>query len=122
MGKRTQVMSLSVPPALITELDSVAESRFGSANKRSHLACMLFEDFMNLDSQAHESLQRVAAKRGVPVSEVVEFLLDKFSIEDTTVQPIVLKVPVAIIKDKNLLQQWLSQKAAVLVNHLHPSE
>jgi len=120
MGKSTQVLSLSVPPNLITKVDEAKERR--GYHNRSRLACELFEDFCALDLEAHIALRQAAAQRGVPVSELVEFLLGKFPLNDTTVKPIVLRIPVGVVNDRDLLETWLIQKMAVLVNHLHPKQ
>jgi hypothetical protein len=118
MGKSTQVLSLSVPPSLIGKLDDAKERR--GYHNRSRLACELFEDFCSLDLESHIALRQAAEQRGVPVSELVEFLLGKFPLNDTSVKPIVLRIPVDIVNDRNLLETWLIQKMTVLVNHLHP--
>jgi hypothetical protein len=118
MGKTTQVMSLSVAPSLIESLDEAAAKR-GHSN-RSKLACELFEDFKDLAVETHAALRQVAEQRGVSVAELVEFLLAKFPLNDTSVKPIVLRIPVDIADDRDKLEVWLSQKVTVLVNHLHP--
>ena len=119
MGKTTQVMSLSVRPELIARLDEAAEQR-GHGN-RSKLACELFEDFADLDIRTHEALTVAADRRGVMVSELVEYLVDRFPLEDDSLKPIVLKVPVSVATDRQRLEGWLSQKTTALVNHLHPN-
>jgi hypothetical protein len=120
MSKSTQVLSLSVPPDLINNLND-ANNRRGYHN-RSRLACELLEDFCSLDLESHIALRQAAENKGVPVSELVEFLLGKFPLNDATVKPIVLRIPVNILNDRESLEDWLSQKSAVLVNHLHPKE
>lgn len=120
MGKSTQVLSLSVPPDLISELENANERR--GYHNRSRLACELFEDFCGLDLESHIALRQAAEQRGVQVSELVEFLLGKFPLNDTSVKPIVLRIPVDIVNDRNLLETWLTQKMTVLVNHLHPQQ
>lgn len=120
MSKMTRVMSLSVPPEMIESLDKAAENR-GHGN-RSKLACDIFEDFMRLDVNTHNTLKEAAIQRDVPVSELVEFLVDRFPIGDDTVKPVALRIPIAIVQDRDKLQSWLTQKVNALVNHLHPDE
>ena len=118
MAKTTVVMSLSVPPQTPKALDDMA-AKHDYAN-RSKLAVAGFESFANLNRKTHETLIRAAEKRGVPVHELVEFLVDRFSIEDDTVKPIVLKVPLSIMKDPVTLRSWMDRKTNALVNHLYP--
>jgi len=118
MGKKTQVMSLSVPPKVISDLDNAAMKR--GYNNRSKLACELFEDFEDLDINTHLALRESAQQRGVSVAALVEFLLGKFPLNDPTVKPIVLRIPVDIAENRDNLESWLIKKVAVLVNHLHP--
>ena len=118
MAKTTVVMSLSVPPETPKALDEKAAAQ--DYTNRSKLAVALFEDFADLNKKTHETLRRAAKKRGVPVSGLVEFLVDRFSIDDDTVKPIVLKVPLRVMRDQMSLRSWLARKAAALVNHLYP--
>lgn len=120
MSKTTQVLSLSISPEVIEKLNKAKEKR-GYTN-RSKLASELFEDFSDLDLEAHMSLRESAKQRGVAVSELVEFLLDKFPLNDSSVKPIVLRIPVDAVNDKRTLEDWLYKKANVLVNHLYPKE
>jgi len=119
MAKTTVVMSLSVPPETPKDLDGKAAAQDYAS--RSKLAVALFEDFANLNRKTHDILRRAADQRGVPVSELVEFLVDRFSIEDDTVKPIVLKVPLTVTRDPASLRSWLDQKVDAIVNHLYPS-
>lgn len=120
MGKSTKGMSLSVPPEMIDALDEAAANR--GHGVRSKLACELFEDFMRLNVETHTCLKQAALQRNVPVSELVEFLVDRFPIGDESVKPVVLRIPVAVMQDRDKLKSWLLQKVSALVNHLHPEE
>lgn len=118
MGKSTVVLSLSVPPDMPEQLNSAAAKRNCT---RSTLSCDIFKDFMYLQGDSHETLRRVAEHRGVLVSDLVEYLIDRFSLEDASVKPIVLKIPIDTIQDRAKLECWLQQKVAAIVNHLHPN-
>jgi len=120
MSKNTKVISLSVPPNIDTHLTEVADAH--GHGIRSKVAVDLFEDFLDLDEETQVTLRRVASKRGASVHQLVEFLVDKFPLEDDTVTPIVLKVPVGVMRDPVLLKSWLLQKTAALLHHLHPME
>ena len=118
MGKNTIVMSLSVPPELADRLTESASQR-GHKN-RSKLSVELLEDFKDLDVRTHVALRDAAQQRGVSVASLVEFLLDKFPLDDATIKPIVLRIPIDVIEDRAKLVSWLGHKSAILINHLHP--
>jgi len=117
MSKTTKVISLSVPPPIDDHLTEVA-TLHGHGN-RSKIACEVFGDFLDLSPKSQSALRRAAEKRGATVAELVEFLVDKFPLEDDSVRPIVLKVPVDVLRDPVMLESWLKRKVAALVNHLH---
>ena len=111
-------MSLSVKPEFRARLKEVSRDR--DINNVSKLCQSLVKDFLEIDPRAYAKLKSAANQRGVPVAELVEYLVDRFPLEDDTVKPIVLKIPVEVVKDKDTLRQWLTQKVAALVSHLHP--
>ncbi len=119
MGKNTIVMSLSVKPEFHAHLKEVSNAR--DINNVSELCRSLVRDFLDIDTKAYEKLQYAADQRGVSIAELVEYLVDRFPLEDDTVKPIVLKIPVEVVQDKDALHHWLTQKVAALVNHLHPN-
>ena len=119
MGKNTCVMSLSVPPVLADALTASAQKR-GHEN-RSKLAVELLDDFKDLSLETHVALRDAARIRGVSVSALVEFLLDKFPLNDAAVKPMVLRIPVDVIGDKGKLETWMLRKATAVINHLYPA-
>lgn len=118
MSTNTERVSLSLRPGLIKEIDEAAVKR--GHGIRSRLATDLFVDFKDLSEESQQTLRDSANQRGVTVAELVEFLVDRFSLEDLTVKPVVLKIPVDVITNKEALSEWLSRKCQVLINHLHP--
>ena len=119
MGKNTKVMSLSVTPEFHARVKEVSNLR--GVNNVSQLCRSLVEDFVEIDPKTYDALEYAATQRNVPISELVEYLVERFPLEDETVKPIVLKIPVDVIQDKVALHNWLNQKVIALVNHLHPS-
>ena len=116
--KQTEVMSLSVKPEVHKHLKHYARKNY--KGNKSHLASILFMDFAQMDPDVYESIQKTAEKRGVSVSELVEYLIERFPLENDQIKPIVLKVPVDIMEDKESLKNWLDLKVDALVNYLHP--
>lgn len=118
MGKSTKIISLSVKPDMDAFLKRVAMER-GHCNK-SLLARNLVEDFLPLDTVTYSLLKDTAAKKGVLVADIIEYLASRFPLDDDTVKPIVLKIPLDIAQNKESLHNWLTQKVTAIVNHLHP--
>lgn len=119
MGKNTVVMSLSVKPDFHKLVKRISEER--GVNNVSDLCRTVVQDFVEIDPQAYDKLRCAADQRGIPISELVEYLVDKFPLGDEGLKPIVLKVPVEVVRDRQALENWLTQKVKALVSHLHPS-
>ncbi len=124
MSKNTQVMSLSVKPQQHERLKQLSAERTAIEGRKvpfSEIVRLLIDDFLFLDPQVHDNLRKAADKRNILVSDLVEYLTNKFLTEDDSSKPIVLKVPSDVAGDRDLLQTWLLRKVSALLNHLHPT-
>ena len=119
MAKNTVVMSLSVKPEFHKLVKQISEDR--GVNNVSDLCRSVVTDFVGIDPGAYEKLKCAADSRGIPISELVEYLVDKFPLDDDSLKPIVLKVPIDVVRDRTTLEHWLAQKVQALVTHLHPA-
>jgi len=119
MAKNTVVMSLSVKPEFHKLVKQISEDR--GINNVSDLCRSVVQDFVEIDPVAYDKLKYAAEQRGIPVSELVEYLVDKFPLGDESLKPIVLKVPIDVVRDRAALEDWLSQKVQALIGHLHPA-
>jgi len=119
MGKNTKIISASVHPDMDVTLKKVAMEH-GHGNK-SLLVRHLVEDFLPLDTSTYKLLKDAATKKGVLISDMIEYLVSRFPLDDDTVKPIVLKIPIEVAYNKENLYNWLQQRANAIVNHLHPN-
>lgn len=117
MPKKTKVDSWSASPEIISHISKVAEA---NNTTKSALLRDLVADFFDVSLETRKTLRKSAASRSVEVSELIDFLVDRFPLEDETVKPIVLKVPLQVMNDRSTLKSWLIQKVTALVDHIHP--
>lgn len=117
MARKTKILTLSVPPELIDELDDIAKSK---KTDRSKLSVGILQDFSDIEVKSQETLRTIAIKKNKSITDIVELLVDKFPLDDDTVKPIVLKIPVKALQDKESLSLWLNSKCNALVNLFFP--
>lgn len=72
---------------------------------------------ISVEKDMHKKLKQAAVTKSNSVSSVVRVLLDKYldlMLGSSEEVQIVLKVPKAVCKDKELLSNWLTQKTNAL--------
>ena len=117
MAKNTKIISLSVNPEHHALLRKKAREQ---DVYMSVLARQVFEDFVELKPDVERRLRQVAERRDCSVAKLVEQLVERFPIDDETVKPIILKIPVAVMTSRETLNKWLEDRCAALVSHLFP--
>lgn len=74
---------------------------------------------LSLDPEIQEKLRLYAKQKTEGnVSKLVRFLADKYLIEEDTVIPVILKIPVHLKGDQENLKKWLDLKVQGIVNAL----
>lgn len=74
---------------------------------------------LSLDPEIQEKLRLYAKQKTEGnVSKLVRFLADKYLIEEDTVIPVILKIPVNLKGDQENLKKWLDLKVQGIVNAL----
>ena len=116
-NKKVKVMSISVPVEFPTILKEGANKHRDYDGNVSRFAVEMLTDFMFLDDKVHHKLRLFAEKKDWKVSDVIDYLVNRFPLEDDGVKPIVLKVPTDVMEDKELLAAWLRVKSKALVNY-----
>lgn len=117
MAKNTKVVSLSMIPEMHLLAKRMANQR---GITLSEFVRQKFEDFLRLPVDAEYKLRNAAAKRQITVAELVNQLVERFSLGDDSVQPIILKAPVEVLKDKEQFSRWMNDRSKALQNHLFP--
>jgi len=68
-----------------------------------------------IEPELQDRLRAYAKRKGISNSQCVRELIDRFIIDDDTIIPVVLKIPVELKGDKEQLAVWLeSRKNAIL--------
>lgn len=117
MAKNVKIISMSVLPAQHSQLRKYAYSQDLNV---SEYARTLIDSFAEINPETLKKLQEAAAKREISVAKLVEQMVERCSIDDDTIRPIMLKIPLPIIKDRVLLQKWLEGRSEALLKHLFP--
>jgi len=71
-----------------------------------------------IEPQLQEKLKSHAKSKGISASQCVRELIEKFVMDDDTIVPVVLKVPVELKGDKEALEQWLEVRKSAIVEKL----
>jgi hypothetical protein len=119
MAKNTKNISMSVKPAH----HALLKARADKLNiPMSEIGRRLFEDFVELSPDVHKKLRYAAERKEISVSALVEQLAERYPIDDESVKPILLKIPLTILGNKDTLKKWLNEKVEALVSHLYPQQ
>jgi hypothetical protein len=74
---------------------------------------------LSLDPEIQEKLRLHAKQRTEGnVSKLVRFLAEKYLIEDDSVIPVILKIPIDLKGDQENLKKWLDTKVQGIVSAL----
>ena len=74
---------------------------------------------LSLDPEIQEKLRLYAKQKTEGnVSKLVRYLAEKYLIEEDTIIPVILKIPVQLKGDQENLKKWLDLKVQGIVNAL----
>lgn len=71
-----------------------------------------------IEPELQDRLRAHAKRKGISNSMCVRELIDRFIIDDDTIIPVVLKIPVELKGDKEALMAWLESRKNAIVEKL----
>lgn len=72
---------------------------------------------IDLTDENSDLVKKAAGKRGVSMNKFVNDVLTNLGINDKTITPIILQVPIEHIKKPDGFEAWFDVKKAALLNH-----
>lgn len=108
MAKTDLAIRFNAPPDIKEKID-VKASEFGY-NTVAKFMLNFSRSLIDLDKDAMLKLQSAAAKRGISPGGLLNKSIGGLFTNDDTQKPVVLKIPLQVLSDKNLYDEWLKEK------------
>jgi len=71
-----------------------------------------------IGDELQDKLRTYSKRKGLTYSQCVRELVDKFVVDDDTVIPVILKIPVELKGDSEALRSWCEAKTNAIVDKL----